>query len=82
MLFSVVITGLIIFGLTIGPLYYRAAFDSKKKEYYFMVVELQAVKLIMHSKIEGTNHQSPKVKNNGIYKTRQDNRPRAQKKQL
>ena len=43
----------LVFGLAVVPYFFKGAFDSKKKMYSFMTVELQAVKLMMHEEKDG-----------------------------
>ena len=62
MVFTVAITAVVLIGLAIAPFYFPAAFDQKKKVYYYMIVELQAVKFIMDSKFPDEKKQK-NVKN-------------------
>lgn len=67
-LLAVVIVAFLLIGLAVAPFYFSAAFDQKKKVYYYMIVELQAVKFIMDSDFPNSKTQN-KVKSEKVDRT-------------
>ena len=51
----IALTLVIIVGLVIGPIMFAGSFDSKKKTYNFMYVELQAIKLMQDDSVSVEN---------------------------
>ena len=72
LVFAILITAVIIIGLAVAPFYFTAAFDQKKKVYYYMIVELQAVKLIIGSKFP--NIKTQKNEKNASRQSHQTNK--------